>query len=515
VNSAVGVLDDVVAIGSGLSTTYTTIRLLEALTADPLDRVVRITTIERAGEFHAGIPYGQRSGTNALLITSLKDFIPSPERERFVEWLNANRDWMFDEFRRNGGALTADWLTRHETEIATGDWHDLYVPRYLFGLFLRDRINLLTAAATEAGLLEMNYVIGEAADIQKTDVGFTVLLADGRIIQAKVAVLGVGMPAPQRQLTEQGLAEAGLIDDPYDPDIRVSIDRIAARLAGTKGASVLLVGANASTMEMLFRMNDDPRIVATTPNFVVLSPQGALPERLTDADQGADFQPTHLLALQGPSPLSAQAIFDAARQDMGAATAQGLSISDVLSPVFRVMIDLVNDLTHDEKLEFAGIWGVELGRYQRRAGTEYSDLVDALRATGQLSHIAGRFVGVASIGAQGAFVRHTLTDDRESGQQIMDSPMAVIINGSGAGSLKQEGAAGLISALASRGLVQINEFGRGLVVDDELQASENLFVVGPLMSGNVIAGVPVWHMEHCGRIIAYSGSLATSLAARL
>jgi hypothetical protein len=65
------------------------------------------------------------------------------------------------------------------------------------------------------------------------------------------------------------------------------------------------------------------------------------------------------------------------------------------------------------------------------------------------------------------------------------------------------------------GLVAINPSGHGLVVDDLLQASDDLFVVGPLMSGNVIAKTAVWHMEHCGRIISYGGVLARTLVARL
>jgi hypothetical protein len=63
--------------------------------------------------------------------------------------------------------------------------------------------------------------------------------------------------------------------------------------------------------------------------------------------------------------------------------------------------------------------------------------------------------------------------------------------------------------------VRVNASARGLEVDDTLQASENLYVVGPLMSGNVIAETPVWHMEHCGRIISYGGVLANILFDRL
>jgi hypothetical protein len=48
-----------------------------------------------------------------------------------------------------------------------------------------------------------------------------------------------------------------------------------------------------------------------------------------------------------------------------------------------------------------------------------------------------------------------------------------------------------------------------------LLAADRLYVMGPLLSGNLVEGRPVWHMEHCGRISSYGAELGRRLASEL
>jgi uncharacterized NAD(P)/FAD-binding protein YdhS len=504
---------DAVLVGSGLSATYTTIRLLEHLLATEARHGVRIATVERASEFHTGIPYGHRSGTNALLITSLKDFIPSPERELFTQWLSDNRHWMFDSFRSNAGALSIEWLKVHHDAIEAGDWNDLYVPRYLFGLFLKERVTSLLAQAEKRSLVVHTYVNAEVVDIEHVNDQYEISLSTGGpVLRSSAVVLAVGMPVPLSQfsnLPTDAAPSACLIDDPYLPTVLVTMHRVREQLRQAGGGTVLLIGANASTMEMLFRFSDDAEINSLVTKFYVASPKGALPERLVDPDSTVHFVARHLEALNGSDSLTAKGVYEAALQDIAEGTTQQLTISDTLTPIFQAMGAVVQQLSREEKLEFAGVWGSDLGRYQRRAGTEYSDLVELLHRNGRLEVLAARFVGLGSCDDTGVRVRYTAGSDsvvRES-----PTPMLVVVNCSGSGSLNAAGAAGVVESLVKRGLVRVNASARGLELDDTLQAHENLYVVGPLMSGNVIAESPVWHMEHCGRIIYYGGVLANIL----
>jgi uncharacterized NAD(P)/FAD-binding protein YdhS len=508
---------DVVLVGSGLSATYTTIRLLERLLADETHHGVRIATVERASDFHTGIPYGERSGTNALLITSLKEFIPSPEREMFTQWLNDNRHWMLDAFRQNAGVLSADWLKANHHAMETGAWEDLYVPRYLFGLFLKERVGTLLAEAEQQSVATHVCVHAEAVDVVPMDGLYEISLSGGvSTLQARSVVLAVGMPVPLSQfstLPADAAPSACLVDDPYLPTVLVTMERVRQQLRHASGGTVLLIGANASTMEMLFRFNDDAEISSLVTKFYVASPKGSLPERLVDPDPSVHFVARHLEALLDAPGLSARGVYQAALQDIAEGTAQHLTISDTLTPIFQAMAAVVKQLSRDEKLEFAGVWGSDLGRVQRRAGTEYSDLVESLQQIDHLEVLSARFVGLGSGDEAGVRVRYTAGSDAVVHEY--PTPMTVIVNCSGSGSLNAAGAAGIVESLVKRGLVRVNASARGLELDDSLQAHDNLYVVGPLMSGNVIAESPVWHMEHCGRIISYGGVLANILVNRL
>jgi len=48
-----------------------------------------------------------------------------------------------------------------------------------------------------------------------------------------------------------------------------------------------------------------------------------------------------------------------------------------------------------------------------------------------------------------------------------------------------------------------------------MEAARGLFALGPLLAGNVISGMPVWHLEHCGRISVFAENLAKELASQL
>ncbi len=509
---------DIVFVGSGLSATYTTVRILEQLLVAPTGSLVRLATIERADEFHVGIPYGSRSGPNALLITSLRDFIPSPERESFVAWLEANRPWMFDAFRGTGGKLSAAWLASNAAALQAGEWLDLYIPRYLVGLFLKERIGALLTRAEMIGIARHRFVHAEVTEASRDHTGYVVGLSSGEEIRARRVVLAIGMPTSVSQFavtTTDDERSCCLVDDPYLPGADVTVDQIRHHLVRrTEPSPVLILGSNASTMEMLFRLNDDEAIDQKVSCFYVVSPRGALPERIVEPNPDIRYHAAHLENLRG-SATTARSIYEAARHDIDEGTAQNLTISDTLGPILRAMLPMVNSLDDAEKLDFAGVWGSELGRHQRRAGTEYSDLVEALQASGRLVLMPARFVSVGTATADGQRFRYHSDARADGGVAEYDVSMSVMINCTGSGSLRGAGASGLIQTMLDGGLVQTNPSARGLVVNDDLEAAPGLHVIGPLMSGNVIRRDAVWHMEHCGRIIAYSGQLASTLVEAL
>ena len=506
---------DIALVGSGLAGTYGLIRIVEGLLDSPPVAALRLVSIDREGEFHAGVPYGRRSGTNAFTITALKSFMPLPERERLTAWLTSNRDWMFEEFRANGGELSSAWLDRHRGEIEAGQWDELYLPRYLVGRYLHDRVREVLAQAEVAGLAHHTYVSGEATDVEVTNGGYKIHGTFGQsVLRSRKVVLAVGMPAAQRFAFDarSGDNEVCLIDDPYDPGVSMAMSRIEECIATGQGsADVLILGGNASALEMIFRLRDNDRIRPRLGRIWVASPSGVLPRRLLPPDPTVAFEPTHMLGLLEADCPTARAVHDAMRDDIEEGARRGVPIADTLAPIFGQLGAMLGRLDRGEKEAFATTWGLKLVRFQRRAGTEFSDMIESLTAQGHLRVLPMAFVAVGCRSEEGITFRYRTDDDAS----IREHPVKVrvIVNCTGSAALDRGGSIGLIDALATRGLVRMNGSGRGVVVDDRLQANADLFVLGPLMSGNVIGNAPVWHMEDCGRIISYADLLAESVGA--
>ena len=56
-----------------------------------------------------------------------------------------------------------------------------------------------------------------------------------------------------------------------------------------------------------------------------------------------------------------------------------------------------------------------------------------------------------------------------------------------------------------------NDSNRGFLINERYEAQKNLFVMGPLVAGNLAGKIRVWHAESCGRIIGMSKQLAEFL----
>ena len=122
---------DLTFVGSGIACTYTIIHFIHILEHVPLNKKVKILVIDKADEFWVGLPYGNRSGFNSLIITSLKDFLPIDELELFKTWLKHNINWVFKDFQKRNGTLSSNWLADNEKRMAESDWDNLYQIKYL------------------------------------------------------------------------------------------------------------------------------------------------------------------------------------------------------------------------------------------------------------------------------------------------------------------------------------------------------------------------------------------------
>ena len=509
---------DLVFVGAGVSTSYTLLGLLELVENDPLPQPLRVGIVERSTDAFSGVPYGRRAAHASLLITSLHDFLPDTERALFARWLTRNKAAIVDNLKTSGGSRSARWIAANGASIERDEWDRLYLPRSLFGDYMRERVGCAIERATYRGLATCDVLRCEVTNIGHD--GHRYLLdtePHPRAMTADRIVFAVGAAPNRARLapsTECDAAGIRLIDDPYDPGLGEMLDQVARAVTanGAEATDMLLIGGNATTMDVLYTLVD--RLDTTAPNtrFHVMAPQGVLPGRLDpEPPQLSAFVPTSLLRLCVRGSVTARSIFDAAREDIAAAQKVGMGIGDTLGPVSDAVGQLVNSLEPVEKAEFVRTHGVELGRLQRRAGHEYSDVVNDLLSTARLTIVKGRFRSITFADKRGTTVTY---EDGGSDHTLVIRP-SVVINCAGFASIGDMAHDTLLRRVTENGLCHPTPSGAGVVVNDDFEAHTGFYVMGPLLAGNVIGDIAVWHMEHCGRISTFSRTLAGIIAQRL
>jgi uncharacterized NAD(P)/FAD-binding protein YdhS len=517
---------DLAIIGAGVSSAYTLIHYIAGLeeqaAIDPeslqLSPPVEILVTEKSGEFWTGLPYGSRSGRNALLIAPLCEFIPQPEeRQDFINWLNTHRAEIFNPADYHArGQLSSKWLEENKESMSQGLWDDIFIPRHIFGLYIKQRVDLVVHKATAKGLIELKLITADVIDVQHTQDLYQIELAgkDRSSLLTKKLVLAIGSP-PNVAFTNTPVAESAdricYIDNMYEPSLDDNIDRIRQALhqvADPTHRQVLMVGSNAGTLDALYSINNSTATVALIDKFLIISPNAAFPHRITKGIVELGYVPQNLLDLVSTESFTAQQILIAVEQDVAAATAENINISDIYGDITKVVMQALNKLNPDQQKQFVIKYAVEIGKLQRRAGAEYLDVVQHLLDRDRLEFVKGKFVKYTPLSTATASCEYL--DSEDSQQKVIDAPVSVIINCGGFQDITKSSSP-LINNLIQRGICSPNDSHRGFVCDKNFKAGKNCYLMGPLVAGNIDGSFKVWHAESCQRIISLSQQLATTL----
>lgn len=520
---------DLAVIGAGISSAYTLINYVSCLEQQALtsakelsqSQPAKILVTEKSGEFWTGIPYGSRSGRNSLLISPLHEFIPQQlEREHFVEWLSRNRSSVFDPQEYNKGELSRKWLQENESAMSQGLWDDLFIPRYTFGLYLKERLANLLQTATATGLIEINLLTADVLDVQSVQATYRVDVASAdagdTYFWAKKVVIAIGSPpniAFERECSDDLDREICYIDNMYEPSLDFNIDRICKSLQQSDRQSdrqVLIVGSNAGTLDALYSLNNSKLATSLIDKFVILSPNAAFPHRISTEVVRVNYSPKHLLDLVKSESFTAKQILEAVQQDVAWATAQNINISDIYSDISKVVIQALDRLSFGEQKQFVSRYAVEIGKLQRRAGGEYLDVIDDLISQQKLEFLKGKFVKYSPLTARSASCEYL--DGEDCQQKVYDAPIDIIINCAGFQDVTKSSSV-LIQNLIRREIFVPNDSNRGFVIDKNFEStsSKNCYLMGPLVAGNIDGNFRVWHAESCQRIIGLSQTLANVL----
>jgi uncharacterized NAD(P)/FAD-binding protein YdhS len=510
---------DIAIVGSGIACSMTILELARLLLdMPPGSRKLQIAIIEKEGEFWNGIAYGARSSINSLVITKLREFVKEPEKTSFIEWLEINKRRWLDHFEKNGAPTAAKWIRNNQGLIKDGQWDEIYLPRFVYGFYYSEKVTAAVNALKQKGLVTITLIQAEAIDIVPADDAlYTITVEDAggaqSFLNAERVVLAIGSPPlkPVPCKSHDRQPRHAYINDVYLPSEEVNLKHIHKALSAIhekKKRNILVLGSNASSLETLYLVNHNPEIKALANSIVVISRSGVLPYKIRDQAISFTFKELELLKQKGPA--SAIELIAAIKADVQSAEDAALNIADLFHPISAVVGQVIPRMNVAEQKEFFCQHGMTFTKLMRRAGHEYREAADELAASGLLTVVKGEFSHLAASAEGDAFVSATY-ENVKTGETITHPlPFAIVVNCGGFEEL-QISSSRLISNVVKKNVCKVNSTNRGFLVNDQLEANRNLYIISPLMGGNFNDKIRFWHAESAPRIYGLSKPLANCL----
>ncbi len=503
---------DIALIGSGVASSLTLIEVLRELLNSSGGGKTTIAVIEKNHEFWKGIPYGSRSSVNALTITSIYDFINEQERPLFFKWLKDNKPEWSSWYREQGGITAARWLDNNLPLIEKEDWETFYAPRFLFGNYVREKLMGLRKEVEEKQLADIRLIHAEATDLSNKDGIYEITLEHPDLsvstTRARKVVIAAGS-APVRKMCDLSTDGINYINDVYEPSINSNIALLEASLKKTGDKvdnNVLIIGSNASSIEWLYMLEGLPELRKLVNKTVIISPSGQLPLHIS-TEVLAEHPTPNIDRIKAGDKYTIKTLSDAAAADVKLALQNGANM-DYVATVIGSTLALMEPLGEEAKKEFYCIHGIKLRDMFRRSGPEYKGVSQLLIEADEAVVIKGRFVKADPSG-NGAMMHYI---DAGGQQQVYPLTFKVILNCSGSDNLDQSSSR-LLFNVVNKNLCTMNLSGKGIEVNEKFEAAQNLYVMGPLLAGNVNKLIHFWQLENASRLTYLAPFLAKELVA--
>lgn len=400
----------VVIVGGGFSGAMLAARLAERGQASVL--------IERQGEAGPGLAYSAVLDAHRLNVRAGRMSALADRPDDFV-----------------------DWLTTHRPDQADPDG---FVPRRLYGLYLRDRL----AAAERAcpGLIQR--IHGEATTIE----GQAVRLSDGRRIEGRAVVLASGNPAPRT--TPQGQSPR-ILSDPW---------AVAALTPIQPDDAVLILGTGLTMVDVVLALDAQ----GWRGHATALSRRGLLPRAHGEHHDAPVALPKD--ALEGP--LSRR--LAAARRLADRHGWRG--VMEGYRPITAALWGAASTTERARFLRHLRPWW---DVHRHRIAPQIETALNALIAERRLSARAGRIRAVTADADSVTVQLHSHTD--ETPQAL---PAAWLIDCTGPG--HDAATTPLTAALIASGRARMDPTGLGLDLDEagrvlgvDRASDPDLYLLGP------------------------------------
>jgi uncharacterized NAD(P)/FAD-binding protein YdhS len=273
-------------------------------------------------------------------------------------------------------------------------------------------------------------------------------------------------------------------------------------------ANILILGSNASSLEVLYLFNYRSEIRSLVNSVVVLSRSGLLPYKI--CEQTVQFELTALEGLRQSGSFSADDLMAAIAYDLQRAEELKLNIADLHNAVGTLVSYLIGLMHIKEQERFICQHGFNFSKILRRAGRDTRNAADELASLGILTMVKGEFRRLEPSPYGDGLVSAIYTGPGCQGAVTHPVPFSVTINCTGFEELDSSSSQ-LINSVIDNDLCKVNSTNHGFLVNDRLEANKNLYVIGPLLAGNFNDKVRLWHVESAARICGLSKLLAESL----
>jgi uncharacterized NAD(P)/FAD-binding protein YdhS len=504
---------DISLIGSGFASTVTLIEVLDKLLNNPLrTKKLTVAVIEKYHEFWKGIPYGTRSSINALTITSVHDFIYEPERPLFFEWLKSNKNDWISYYLEHGGITADSWLKNNLPLIENEEWEIIYVPRFLFGNYLSQKFMYLLKTAEEKQLVEIKLVQAEAIDIKVMAGGLHEIILEhsdnklSKIISRKL-VVATGS-APVKKMCEIAGNKTIYVNDIYEPSVSDNINILHKNLSNTSEVgerNILIIGSNASSIELLYLIQGMTEFRELINKIVIISTSGSLPY-YTSTEILPDHPTPKLDKVKASGDYTIEKLVEGAALDIELAMKNGANM-DYVATIINQTLTLLEVLGEDAKKLFFAIYAIRLRNMFRRAGPEYRNAAQLLIDTQKVIMVKGIFLNICS-SEKGIFLNYL--DIETARQRTYPIDFKAIINCSGSADLDKSSSR-LLFNLVNKNICQMNLSRKGFEVNEKFEAAPNIYIIGPLLGGNVNKLIHFWQLENAARLTYLAPYLAKEL----
>jgi uncharacterized NAD(P)/FAD-binding protein YdhS len=244
--------------------------------------------------------------------------------------------------------------------------------------------------------------------------------------------------------------------------------------------------------------------------IVAVSYSGLLPHRITP-NNFPDYQFSNLISLTTKKDYSSAELMDTIEEDIRAAYSKGVHIGDTYYQLSDLVVQLLNKLDTNQQKDFHSTYGWRFTKLIRRAGAEYRDAAEELLQEKKLELLKGKFLQVVATPNEKGFGSFHYESNHNNVVHPLLFP--VVINCSGFEEL-DACSSEIINNLIKQGLCKINSTNRGFEVTEKLEASDNLYIAGPLLGGIFNDKLRYWHVENARRIYTVGSMLAEILVSQ-